>query len=111
MTNPPSTTVPVTIYGASDDLFDLETPDRSIYEEYDCCNTCVVRLTAPNGETFDVYGAFGESPLSDWEVRPYGDDNADWAWENSRRPDRESDPAIIVHVPVGTTAERIDDED
>lgn len=99
----PDGTVPVTIYGASDDLFKLDTPDDSIYEEYDCYGETVVRLEAPNGETFDVYGVYGRGP-TDWAVGPYGDNNANWNWETSQRPDNDMDPAIIVHAPIGTTA-------
>lgn len=100
-------TVPVTIYGASDDLFELDTPDRSVYEEYDCYDRpCTVRLTAPNGEGVTVRGYF----TGDWEVGVHEVDglpNADWRIEDSVRPDDDRDPAIIVHVPVGTTAEEI----
>lgn len=105
-------TVATTIYGASDDLFELESEDRSIYEEYDCWGRpCVVRLTAPNGETLVVRGYFRYD--GEWEVGVHEHPdytNADWKVEQSQRPDRPSDPAIIVHVPVGTTAQELRDK-
>lgn len=111
MSFPGISTIPVTIYGYSDDVLSLQTPSRSIYDEFDCCNTCLIMLTAPNGETFKVYAAYGESPISDWIVQPWGDDNANWRWESIENPDNDDDPAIVVYVPAGTIVERIDGED
>lgn len=98
------TTVPVTFYGASDDLIELETPDRSIYDEYDCyARPCRVKFTAPNGETLTAEGEFG---YDGWQLKVLSNDN-DWKVEESVRPDRVTDPALIIHAPVGTVAEEV----
>lgn len=98
-------TIPVTIYGASDDCLELETPDRSILEEYDCYDRAIyVSLTAPNDEELIVKGKFGRNG---WELGIHGKNEAGWLIEESTRPGRDEDPALIVHVPVGTTAEEV----
>lgn len=100
-------TVPVTVYGASDDLVELDTPDRSIYEEYDCYGPTFVKLTAPDGATMVVRLEFGRpGPYEEWDVEVH-EDNAGWKVEKARRPDNDIDPALIIHVPVGTVAENI----
>lgn len=110
----PLTTIPVTIYGYGNDILCLLGPRLSIYGEYNCRNTCIIMLTAPNGETFKVYAAYEASDTchwTGWEVHPYGDDNAAWKWESAKSPEYHDYPAIIVHVPAGTTVERIDGEE
>lgn len=94
---------PVTFYGASDDLVELDTPDRSIYEEYDCWEQKVtVTFTAPNGETLIASAYFDWD--GNWQLTIVANE-FDWQVDNSVRPDRETDPAFIIWVPEGTTAE------
>lgn len=98
-------TIPVTVYGASDDCLELETPDRSIYEEFSAYDrTIYASLTAPNGDWIVVKGKYGRHG---WELGLHGDNDHGWLIEESTRPGREEDPALIVHVPVGTVAEEV----
>lgn len=98
-------TVPVTVYGASDDCLELETPDNSISEEINCdVRTCYVSLTAPNGDELIVKGKYGRNG---WELGIYGKNEAGWMIEESTSPYRDGEPALIVHVPVGTVAEEV----
>lgn len=98
-------TVPVTIYGASDDCFELETPDRSIEQEFDCLDrTIYVSLSAPNEDELIVKGKFGRNG---WELGIHGKNEVGWLVEEGNSPDGEENPALIVHVPVGTIAEEV----
>ncbi|MBC9705954.1 MAG: hypothetical protein H9W81_13480 [Enterococcus sp.] len=103
-------TIPVTIYGASDDLVELDTPDWSIYEEYDAYGPTFVRLTAPDGKTMVIRVEFGrEGSKFDWDLEIY-ENSTTWVVEDSVRPDRDSDPALIIHAPVGTYSEEVTSE-
>jgi hypothetical protein len=109
----PVETFPVTIYGASDDLFELDSPNREIYEEYDHYNESGwyrAKLTAPDVTFLIVRANYGAgNGESDWAVEVEGENTTGWLVEEGLRPDHEFDPAIIVHVPLGTVAEELVD--
>lgn len=100
-------TIPVTIYGSSDDLVELETPDRSINEEFDCGGPGFFKLTSPDGANMVIRAEYCRpGATEEWDLE-ISEDNAGWVVEKSRRPDYDLDPALIIHVPVGTVAEKI----
>ncbi|MGW5519080.1 hypothetical protein [Nocardia africana] len=104
------------IYGCSDDLLELE---GYIRDEYDVYDPITLVLTAPNGAHLDIVAEF--CPVGD-PMADYGDGwvlgvhHGDPAWTYpvrlAARPDRDSDPAIELEVPEGTTVQRWgEDED
>ncbi len=101
----------LTIYGASDDLVEI---DGYIHEEYDLDRDgTVLMFTAPHGAQLAVLVDFCpvESPMRDigggWVLSVHHAD-PDWVYpvRLGVRPDRDSDPAIHLAVPEGTTVTR-----
>jgi hypothetical protein len=94
----------IIIYGASDDLVEVEGECR---EEFylDRSDRWIGRVLAPNGDALTVFAAFGVrgSYKADWTV---GVENTGtwpgWTIRFADRPDREGDPALIIDVPAGT---------
>lgn len=100
-------TAPITFYGASDDLLEVE---GAVEDEFDETNGPIrVRLTAPDGESLDVVAQFCRPGSDlDWTlsveaVRGY----PTWAIRFHGRPDRPGDPAVTIDAPLGSTVERI----
>jgi hypothetical protein len=97
-------TAPITIYGASDDLIEVE---GAVREEYDLgvCGTRL-RLTAPDGQTLDVSADFGNLRLGghlDWTIAVAAvNAYPSWPIRFHERPDYEGDPAVTIDAPVGT---------
>ena len=100
------TTTDVTIYGASDDLVEFKSPDRSIYGEayLHGSGDSTVRLIAPDGQTLTIIVGFGTF-AEEWGIRIDVDAaTPEWPVLPGRRPDRGDDPAVTVTVPAGTRA-------
>lgn len=97
--------IEITIYGASDDLFEIDGP--GINEEFGCWDRrCVVGLYAPDGTSLIVWGEFTRDG---WQIgvetnRVDGGPWPRWGMRWAERPDREGDPALIITAPLGTTA-------
>lgn len=100
----------ITIYGASDDLVEVE---GAVRDEYDLGNggSTRVRLTAPDGQSLDVVAEYGGGPagtLLEWTlavavVRSY----PSWPVRFHERPDREGDPAVTIDAPAGTLVQDV----
>jgi hypothetical protein len=103
-----STTAPITIYGASDDLLEVE---GAVNDEFDASGPTRVRLTAPDGDSLDVVAEFsrpGDYAL-DWTItvetaRAY----PAWPIRFHERPGYEGDPGVTIDAPAGTTVELIE---
>jgi hypothetical protein len=97
-----STVDPIIIYGASDDLVEVEGP---ISAEFDCYGKWAGKLTSPDGETLLVSVEYGRK---EWEIAVYAsseDGFPSWPIQFTERPDRDSDPAVKIFAPAGTTIE------
>lgn len=98
-------TEPITIYGASDDLIEVE---GAISEEYELGRYGTrLRLTAPDGQSLDVAADFGNQILGgdlDWTIT-VGAVNTypSWPIHFHERPNYEGDPAVTIDAPAGTT--------
>lgn len=96
----------LTIYGASDDLVEVE---GEFTEEFEAYAGWRGRVVAPNGDALIITAEF-DKPGSDadWTL---GIENSgtwpDWPIRFGERPDREGDPAIIIDVPAGTIVEEM----
>jgi hypothetical protein len=93
----------ITIYGASDDLVEVE---GAIREEYDLGGEGTrLRLTAPDGDSLDVYAQFGYRHGGlDWAVTVEAVDSyPSWPIFFHERPGYEGDPAVSIDAPTGTT--------
>lgn len=101
------------IYGASDDLLEVE---GYIRDEFDALTPLVLVLTDPTGARLWVTAQFDRPPLQGvgdgWAI---GVLHTDTRWrhrvDTTRRAgpgeeDAPEDPALIVHVPAGTTIAR-----
>ena len=93
---------PITIYGASDDLVEVE---GAFCDEYSLGHAGTrLRLTSPDGDTLDVTADFGNRPgLLDWAIAVEAlNAYPSWPLHFHERPGREGDPAITIDAPVGT---------
>lgn len=103
----------LTIYGASDDLVELE---GAINDEYNLFpDGVLLRLTAPDGQSLDVSLDFDNRAIGgqlDWTIA-VGAVNAypDWPIRFHERPDYEGDPAVTIDVPEGTRVELVGGDD
>lgn len=98
----------LTIYGASDDLVEVE---GAFVEEFEAYGPWRGRVVAPSGEELIVTAEFGKPrAAADWTL---GVENSDtwpaWPIRYVERPDREGDPAIEIEVPDGTIVKEIED--
>lgn len=96
----------ITIYGASDDLVEI---DGEFTEEFDVYGPWRGRVLAPNGDSLIITAEFGK-PGGDAEWTLGVENSGTWpAWpiRFGERPDREDDPAIIMDVPSGTIVEAL----
>ncbi|MFF2621283.1 hypothetical protein [Oerskovia jenensis] len=102
-------TAPITIYGASDDLVEVE---GAVRDEFDLGrNGTRLRLTSPDRQSLDVVADYGAAPAGcrlDWTlavtaVNAY----PSWPIRFHERPDYEGDPAVTIDAPAGTTIKEI----
>jgi len=97
----------LTIYGASDDLIEVEGVFR---EEFNAYEKWEGRVIAPNGDALTVFAEFGARGAykADWTI---GIQNTgtwpNWPIRFEDRPDREGDPALVLDVPDGTIVEEV----
>ncbi|MGI6878801.1 hypothetical protein [Microbacterium sp. gxy059] len=96
----------LTIYGASDDLVEIEGEFR---EEFSAYNGWRGRVTAPDGDALIITAEYGKPRgEAEWTL---GVENAgtwpSWPIYFSERPDRDDDPAIVIDVPAGTIVEEV----
>ncbi len=98
--------VEIVIYGASDDLVEIEY-DGGSGEEFDCSGEWEGEVVGPDGESLIVTAEFSSSKRgrkADWTlgIENSGDWPKDWTIRFGDRPDYEGDPAIIIEAPAGT---------
>lgn len=103
----------ITIYGASDDLVEVEASDGSVSEEYDLPwkESITLRLTHAD-HAVDVQVEYG---AKEWELSIKAvTDGARWPYPITigARPEahHEEDPALIFECPVETTVELLQGE-
>lgn len=101
-----TTTTQFLLYGASDDLIEVESIDTpGVSDEFDVYGRPgTVRISDPaSGQYMDVTLEFTSR---EWEVRVMSS-NEDlappWPIQFVPRPDRADDPAVIVTAPAGAT--------
>lgn len=95
---------PIIIYGASDDLVEVEGP---ISEEFDCYSYWTGVLEAPDGDKLEVYLNFGSLG---WQIMVSASSERgypSWPLQFTERPDREGDPALKIFAPEGTTIKEL----
>jgi hypothetical protein len=94
----------MTIYGASDDLLEIESD--TFREEFDVPGSTEVLVVDPEGNTLIVTAEFGAAgrARAEWTLSVLNTDGATATWpiQFGERPGYESDPAIILEVPEGT---------
>ncbi|WP_190264853.1 hypothetical protein [Glutamicibacter nicotianae] len=89
----------IIIYGASDDLVEIE---GAIREEFDIYEPSTVVLESPGGEFMRVDIQYRR----EWEINVGSMTDVltpSWPIRFGERPDNEDDPAIIIDAPEGTT--------
>lgn len=101
--------MPITIYGASDDLVEVE---GDVREEHTLGRFGTrLRLTAPDGERLDVAAVFDGQILNgtlDWVLTVAAVDSyPSWPILFHERPGYEGDPAVTIDTPPGTTVEDV----
>lgn len=96
----------ITIYGASDDLIEVE---GEFTEEFQAYGETKLRVIAPDGDSLIVIGEFGaEDGESEWTLRVMnGETWPSWPMHFTERPDREGDPALVIEVPAGTIVKQV----
>lgn len=94
------------IYGASDDLLEIE---GLIEEEFECYTATTLYVKTPDGAQLAVTAEFcGTGPMSHigsgWVLTVHHSD-PHWTYpiRLERRNDYDEDPAVVLEVPVGTT--------
>lgn len=97
------------IYGASDDLVEVE---GAVREEYGLgASGTQLRLTAPDGQSLDVLLDFGAGPAGAelaWTIGVYAASAyPDWPIRFGERPGYEGDPAVTIEAPADTTIEDV----
>lgn len=91
----------ITIYGASDDLVEVE---GAISDEFQAYGPWAGTLRSPDGDELTVEAEFGRPGApADWTIgiRSTATYPA-WPIHFAERPDREGDPALVIEVPDGT---------
>ena len=98
----------ITIYGASDDLVEVEGAVRDEYPLADPCSR--LRLTGPDGGTLDVVLWLGICiGALDWSIGVEAvDAYPSWPIRFHERPGYEGDPAVTIDAPEGTTVKAVD---
>lgn len=98
--------MPITIYGASDDLIEV---DGDVKDEFYLpgSDSADVILTAPDGATLIVNVGFCDRNVDGWHValESHGPHTPSWPVTfHPREHDPESeDPAVTIDAPAGTT--------
>lgn len=102
----------LTVYGASDDLVEVE---GYIEDEFEAYGPTTLIVTAPDGARIAITAEFdGPGPMRDvgdgWVLSIHHAD-PEWTYpvRLGVRRDRDSDPAIVLSVPTGTTVREWDD--
>lgn len=116
----------LTIYGASDDLLEVDGPGGTAIDEFGAYgpNGCTILIEAPMGERLwvravfdadqDLRGIGGEDNAGGWCLSVlHVDTDTAWTWPVffSFRPGRIEDPALIVECPEGTTVREWTEDD
>lgn len=93
----------VVIYGASDDLVEVEGSIEGA-DEYSAYGEWVGKLEAPNGTALIVRAEFSPAGSEvEWLLSVENTrSHPGWAIKFGDRPGREDDPALIIEVPEGT---------
>lgn len=89
----------IIIYGASDDLVEIE---GAISEEFDIYEASTVVLESPEGEAMHVDIQYRR----EWEISigtMTGYLTPSWPIRFGERPYSDSDPAVYIDAPAGTT--------
>ena len=97
----------LTIYGASDDLVEV---DGEFREEFSVRSSgWRGEVVAPDGDSLIITAEFcKEGAEADWTLGiENGETWPSWPIRFTDRPDREGDPAIIIDVPAGTIVKEI----
>lgn len=96
----------ITIYGASDDLLEVE---GAVDEEFGAYGGVTVVVESPTGERLWVRAVFDEGPLrgigEGWALSVlHADPVRGWRWpvRFGARPERSEDPTLIIECPDGT---------
>jgi len=91
----------IKIYGASDDLIEVE---GAVTDEFDCYGKTTLLVAGPEYGALEVSAEYGPRGWSLW-VSAHGDmgDFPDWPVRFTDRPDYEGDPAVIIDAPAGAT--------
>lgn len=100
-----SSSQPIRIWGASDDL--VEVDGLGIRQEFDAYGPWAGELTAPDGQMLTVCATFG---AKGWElmVAANSDDGYPaWPIRFGERTDREGDPCLHIYGPEGTTIKEV----
>lgn len=94
------------IYGASDDLVEVEGEFEEEFTAYSGWRGLVV---APGGDSLIVHAEYSRDGEDYWTL---GVENTgtwpSWLIQFGDRTDREGDPAIIIDVPAGTIVKEIE---
>jgi len=100
----------ITIYGASDDLVEVE---GYISDEFSAYGPWSGKLTAPNGDSLRIRAEFCKpGSESEWQLSIENTGTfPDWPIRFGVRPDRDGDPALVIDVPDGTTMTDDDSEE
>lgn len=101
-----STTAPITIYGASDDLLEIR---GAVIEEFAAYDPTRVRLVAPDGQQLDVLAEYSR-PGSDleWSLSVEALNACpSWPITFHAHPTYAGEAAVTIDAPVGTTVEVI----
>ncbi|ANA86252.1 hypothetical protein SEA_LOZINAK_95 [Gordonia phage Lozinak] len=99
----------ITIYGASDDLVEVE---GAVRDEFNLGRDGTrLRLRAPDGLQLDVAADFCNPVVGgrlDWVIGVYAvNAYPSWGIRFHERPGCEGDPAVTIEVPEGTTVEEV----
>lgn len=97
----------ITIYGASDDLLEVE---GAFDEEFGAYGGATVVVEAPSGERLWVRALHDEDPSlrgvgEGWVLSMlHADPTRGWQWpvRFGARPGRPEDPALVIECPQGT---------
>lgn len=95
------------IYGASDDLVEVE---GDITDEFDVYERTEFVVESPDGSALSVFADFGSR---EWEISVSafsGGTYPAWPIQFMERPGYEGDPAVVIDAPVGTTIRRASDD-
>jgi len=105
----------VTIYGASDDLVEVEWAGKNKPQDYefDAYGPWRGLVKDPDtGEFLVITAEFSKrNGLTDWTLGVESGSHPfpNWPIQFGERPDRDGDPAIVITVPEGTRVSKIEE--